>query len=74
MLIIWRTLGDDKIKDNTDLAAFLAKLQINPADTQYEAIFVKGSYTLDDPHNKIHLIEEEFQRRMFESDTFESLG
>ncbi|MBL8191836.1 MAG: site-specific DNA-methyltransferase [Acidobacteria bacterium] len=73
-LIVWRTLGDDASADNEALEKYLAKLEINPADTEYDFIYVNGSHTLSDPHNKIHLIEEEFQRRMFESESFESLG
>ena len=48
-------------------------IQVNPAETEYAFIYVNGSHTLADPHNKIHLIEEEFQRRMFEDESFESL-
>lgn len=65
-LIVWRTLSDDALADNLALEQFLAKLEINPADTEYEFIYVNGSHTLNDPHNKIHLIEEEFARRMFD--------
>ena len=73
-LILWRTLSDDAKADNIALEKFLAKLQVNPADTEFDFIYLNGSYTLNDPHNKVHLIEEEFQRRMFESETFESLS
>ncbi len=72
-LVIWRTLGDDPVADNQALEQYLAKLEINPADTEYDLIFVNGSHTLNDPHNKVHLIEEEFQRRMFENGTAEGL-
>ena len=64
-LIIWRTLSDDPKADNLALEKYLARLEINPADTKYAFIYVNGSHTLADPHNKIHLIEEVFQRRMF---------
>lgn len=50
------------------------KLQVNPADTEYEFIYLNGPHTLADPHNKIHLTEEEFQRRIFEATDFESLN
>ncbi len=73
-LILWRTLSDEARTDNIALEKFLAKLQVNPADTEFDFIYLNGSYTLNDPHNKVHLIEEEFQRRMFESETFESLS
>ena len=74
VLIVWRTLGEDTAADNAALEKYLAKLAVNPADTEYDFVYVNGSHTLSDPHNKIHLIEEEFQRRMFESESFESLG
>ena len=74
VLIIWRTLGEDVTKDNKDLEAFLEKITVNPADTEFDAIYINGSHTLSDPHNKIQLIEEVFQRRMFETKSFESLA
>jgi adenine-specific DNA-methyltransferase len=72
-LIIWRTLSEDPIEDNAVLERYLGRIGINPADTEYAFIYVNGSHTLADPHDKIHLIEEEFQRRMFEDESFESL-
>jgi len=72
-LVLWRTLSDNSTADNEGLDKYLAKLAVNPADTEFEFIYVNGSHTLNDPHNKVHLIEEEFQRRMFENDNFESL-
>ncbi|MBI5815433.1 MAG: site-specific DNA-methyltransferase [Nitrospinae bacterium] len=72
-LILWRTLGDNPLADNEALEKYLDKLKVSPVDTEYDFIYVNGSHTLNDPHNKVHLIEEEFQRRMFESETFESL-
>ncbi len=74
VLILWRTLGDDAKADNVALERYLAKIAVNPADTEYDFIYVNGSHTLPDPHNKVHLIEEELQRRMFESETFERLS
>jgi adenine-specific DNA-methyltransferase len=68
-LVIWRTLSADPAADptadNLALERYLARLAINPADTEYDFIYVNGSHTLPDPHKKIHLIEETFQRRMF---------
>jgi adenine-specific DNA-methyltransferase len=72
-LILWRTLSDDSKADNGALEKYLAKLAVNPADTEFEFIYLNGSHTLNDPHNKVHLIEEEFQRRMFDNTAFESL-
>lgn len=73
-LIIWRTLSSDPVADNANLEKFLGKLAVNPADTEYDFIYVNGSNTLNDPHNKVHLIEETFQRLMFDSTNFESLS
>jgi adenine-specific DNA-methyltransferase len=72
-LILWRTLSADSVADNTALEDYFKKIKVNPADTEYDFIFINGPHTVSDPHNKIHLIEEEFQRRMFESEMFESL-
>lgn len=81
-LIIWRTLSDDPIADNETLDAYLGlkkvkgrvSIDVNPADTDYDFIYVNGSHTLNDPHNKVHLIEETFQRLMFDTTNFESLS
>ena len=64
-LVIWRTLSADPAADNLALERYLARLAINPMDTEYDFIYVNGSHTLPDPHKKIHLIEETFHRRMF---------
>lgn len=47
-LVIWHTLSDDPIADNNALEAFLAKIAVNPADTEFDAIYVNGSHTLTD--------------------------
>lgn len=81
-LIIWRTLSDDPIADNETLDAYLGlkkvkgrvSIDVNPADTDYDFIYVNGPHTLNDPHNKVHLIEETFQRLMFDTTSFESLS
>jgi adenine-specific DNA-methyltransferase len=73
-LIVWRTLSSDPVADNAALDKFLAKLAVNPADTEFEFIYVNGAHTLNDPHNKVHLIEETFQRLMFDTTSFESLS
>ena len=73
-LILWRTLSDDPKADNEALEKFLAKLAVNPADTEFDFLYVNGAHTLNDPHNKVHLIDETFQRLMFDTTTFESLS
>ena len=73
-LTLWRTLTADPKADNETLEKFLTKLAVNPADTEFEFIYVNGPHTLNDPHNKVHLIEETFQRLMFDTTNFETLG
>ena len=73
-LILWRTLTADPKADNEALEKFLTKLAVNPADTEFEFIYVNGPHTLNDPHNKVHLIEETFQRLMFDTTNFETLS
>jgi adenine-specific DNA-methyltransferase len=73
-LILWRTLSANPKVDNESLEKFLTKLAVNPADTEFEFIYVNGAHTLNDPHNKVHLIEETFQRLMFDATSFESLS
>lgn len=73
-LILWRTLSSDPVADNAALDKFLAKLAVNPADTEFEFIYLNGAHTLIDPHNRVHLIEETFKRLMFDTPTFESIG
>jgi adenine-specific DNA-methyltransferase len=73
-LILWRTLTADAKADNEALEKFLAKLAVNPADTEFDFLYVNGPHTLNDPHNKVHLIEETFQRLMFDTTHFESLS
>jgi adenine-specific DNA-methyltransferase len=73
-LILWRTLSADPKADNESLEKFLTKLAVNPADTEFEFIYVNGPHTLSDPHNKVHLIEETFQRLMFDTTNFETLS
>jgi adenine-specific DNA-methyltransferase len=72
--IIWRTLTTDPKADNEALEKFLSKLAVNPADTEFDFIYVNGAHTLNDPHNKVHLIQEVFQRLMFDTTNFESLS
>ena len=45
-----------------------------PGRTEFEFLYVNGAHSLHDPHNKVHLIEETFQRLMFDTTNFESLS
>lgn len=73
-LILWRSLSDDEKADNAALVKYLEKITVSPADTEYDFIYVNGPHTLNDPHNKVHLIEETFHRLMFDTTNFESLS
>ena len=81
ILIIWRRLEanpdvdehhkiDWPVTDNADLKAFADTNRgtargLNPADTEFHAIYINGDHTLADPNSKIHGIEEVFYERMF---------
>lgn len=67
-LIIWR---DTEKVDNTELNAFFRRNDYHVKDSEFDIIYVNGDNTLqnqkrDDEHWKVVLIEEEFQKRMFE--------
>ena len=69
VLVIWRKLSGEsywQIMDNAALNAFVANvLRVNPADTEYAAIYINGDTTLEDPHKKILLTEQVFHELMF---------
>ncbi|MBK1835538.1 site-specific DNA-methyltransferase [Roseibacillus ishigakijimensis] len=76
ILIIWRRLEanpdvaerhrlDWPVSDNEDLRAFAQAIRLNPADTEFHALYLNGDHTLADPNSKIHSIEEVFYERMF---------
>ena len=54
-------------KDNVALEAFITgALRINPAETEYAAVYINGDATLDDPHGKFLLTEQVFYELMFD--------
>jgi len=68
VLIIWRNL---KEKSNEDLEAFFKKQRYSTLDTEFDRIYVNGDNHLenlkqDEDRWKVILIEEEFQRLMFD--------
>ncbi len=68
-LIIWRDLEE---KSNADLEAFFRKQDYNPRDMEFDLIYVNGDNNLEnlrrpDETWKVRLIEEEFLRRMFDT-------
>lgn len=67
-LVIWR---DTQKVDNTELNAFFRRNDYHVKDSEFDIIYVNGDNTLqnqkrDDEHWKVVLIEEEFQKRIFE--------
>ncbi|HUN23471.1 MAG TPA: site-specific DNA-methyltransferase [Anaerolineales bacterium] len=70
VLIIWRDLDE---KDNAALEEFFRKQDYNPRDMEFDLIFVNGDNNLEnlrrpDETWKVRLIEEEFLRRMFDTE------
>lgn len=70
VLVIWRDLTGDKIKDNAVLDAFFQRKKISTTDFEYKKIYVNGDNNLpnlrtDEENWKVVLIEEEMKKRMF---------
>jgi adenine-specific DNA-methyltransferase len=70
-LIIWRTITNDLIQSNAALDAYFTKHRINPADREFDVIFVNGdnnleNLRLDDESWKVQRIEPVFREKMFE--------
>lgn len=72
VLVIWRELTGDAVKDNAVLDAFFTKKKISTTDFEYKKIYVNGDNNLqnirtDEESWKVILIEEEMKKRMFEN-------
>jgi adenine-specific DNA-methyltransferase len=72
-LVIWRTIGEDLKACNAALDAYFEKYRINPHDREYDVIYVNGDNNLEnlctaDETWKVVLIEQEFNKRMFEDE------
>lgn len=70
-LVIWRNLTGDLAADNAALDAFFAKHRAETEDREYDLIYVNGDNNLENLRGeneqwKVHLIELEFKRKMFE--------
>ena len=71
-LIIWRNINQDNIlTSNAALDAYFSKYRINPADREFDVIYINGdnnleNLRLDDEQWKVVLIETEFNKRMWE--------
>jgi adenine-specific DNA-methyltransferase len=68
VLVIWRNTGE---KSNDDLEKFFIKQKYNTLDMEFDLIYVNGDNNLenlkkDEDTWKVRLIEEEFQRLMFD--------
>jgi adenine-specific DNA-methyltransferase len=72
ILVIWRNL---KETSNEDLDEFFKKQQYNTLDMEFDLVYVNGDNNLmnlpmapegGEPPYKVRLIEEEFQRLMFD--------
>jgi adenine-specific DNA-methyltransferase len=75
VLVIWRDLTGDKIKDNAVLDAFFQRKKISTTDFEYKKIYVNGDNNLpnlrtDEESWKVVLIEEEMKKRMFSIENF----
>ncbi len=69
-LVIWRNTEE---KDNSALNEFFTKMEYSTRDTEFDRIYVNGDNHLEnlkigDEKWKVVLIEEEFQKRMFDID------
>ena len=70
-LVIWRTVTNDLLYANAALDAYFLKYRINPADREYDVIYVNGDNNLENLRTaneswKVQLTELEFKNRMFE--------
>lgn len=70
-LVIWRTVSDNVLESNAALDAYFTKYRINPADREYDVIFVNGDNNLENLRTanetwKVQMTEIEFKKRMFE--------
>lgn len=72
-LVIWRTVTDSVLESNAALDAYFTKHRINPADREYDVIFVNGDSNLENLRTanepwKVQMTELEFKKRMFEEE------
>lgn len=70
-IIIWRTITNDLLQSNAALDAYFTKHRLNPADREFDVIYVNGdnnleNLRLDDESWKVQRIEPIFKEKMFE--------
>ncbi len=71
ILIIWRNITNDIVKDNAALDSYFLKKKYSTHDFEFNRIYVNGdnnlqNLKLDEERWKVVLIEEEFRKLMFE--------
>lgn len=72
-LVIWRTVTEDLMRSNAALDAYFSRYRINPADREYDVIYVNGDNNLENIRAdgetwKVVMTETEFKERMFEEE------
>ena len=72
-LIIWRNITDNLLESNAALDAYFQRYRINPADREFDVIFVNGDNNIANLKNteetwKVRMIEPEFKTKMFEEE------
>ena len=70
-LVIWRTVTNDILRSNAALDAYFTKHRINPADREFDVIYVNCDSNLenlrgDNEEWKVQRIEPLFKTKMFE--------
>jgi len=73
VLVVWRKLTGNLEEDNLMLDEWFQEYRISPRDFEFDTIYVNGSNNLPnlkkvDENWKVCLIEEEFHKRMWESE------
>lgn len=73
VLVVWRKLTGDIEQDNLMLDEWFQKNRISTRDFEFDTIYVNGSNNLpnlklDEENWKVRLIEEEFMKRMWNSE------
>ena len=73
-LVIWRKLPGDMEQDNLVLDEWFRKNTYSTQDAEFDVIYVNGGNNLpnmrrDGEHWKVRLIEEDFHRLMFDTET-----
>lgn len=73
VLVIWRNITDNLLESNAALDAYFQRYRINPADREYDVIYVNGDNNIANLKNaeeswKVRMIEPEFKSRMFEEE------